>query len=197
MTKLDFIITLVTRHYGITKNDLISKQRPTKVCLPRHVVMYLAANYTPLSLPTIGRKLGNRDHTTVLHGKNKIEKLIFEDDDLRTQMQAFVAVILEMAGLCEEPIIEEPVQQMVVYATPRHISPPMPRHLPPLTVVVEAHKSFDALLAASKAVTQQWCALSSYASPIARANTLPRFQAAMNELQNLIHQQKDNRHVTH
>jgi chromosomal replication initiator protein len=49
------------------------------VARPRQVAMYLAKQLTSRSLPEIGKRFGNRDHTTVLHAVNKITELMQED----------------------------------------------------------------------------------------------------------------------
>jgi hypothetical protein len=56
--------------------ELVSERRARRIARPRQVVMYLARKHTKLSLPRIGRGLGFRDHTTVMHGANKIEGML-------------------------------------------------------------------------------------------------------------------------
>lgn len=68
------ILDVVSRHYGVSVIDLVSARRTAQVVLPRQVAMYLACTLTVLSLPQIGRAIGGRDHTTVLHGRRKIER---------------------------------------------------------------------------------------------------------------------------
>lgn len=62
--------------------DLESDRTDRAVARPRQVAMYLAKELTSLSLPHIGRHLGWRDHTTIIHGIRNIERLIQEDDEL-------------------------------------------------------------------------------------------------------------------
>jgi chromosomal replication initiation ATPase DnaA len=69
------IITTVSRFYGVSENDIKSHRRQVTITRPRQIVMYLARNLTLLTLPQIGRKLGDRDHTTIMHGIAKIEAL--------------------------------------------------------------------------------------------------------------------------
>lgn len=69
------IITAVCRFYGVSENDIKSHRRTMSVTRPRQIVMYLARHLTLLTLPQIGRKLGDRDHTTIMHGVAKIEAL--------------------------------------------------------------------------------------------------------------------------
>lgn len=58
---------------GITRNELLSGRRPAEFVHARHIAMYLAREYTTLSLPQIGRAM-NKDHTTVHYVANKLAK---------------------------------------------------------------------------------------------------------------------------
>jgi chromosomal replication initiation ATPase DnaA len=69
------VITAVSRQYGIVVPDILSQRRTAEVVLPRQVAMYCAVKLTLHSLPAIGRAIGGRDHTTVLHGQRKIARL--------------------------------------------------------------------------------------------------------------------------
>ena len=73
---LSGILLAVSAHYGVSITDLKSARRHKRLILPRHVFCYLAATATRKSLPQIGRVLGNRDHTTVLHAVRKIKGMI-------------------------------------------------------------------------------------------------------------------------
>lgn len=72
----------VAARYGVTVDELTSHRRTGKLVLPRQVAMYLAKMLTQRTLPEIGRRFDGRDHTTVLHGIRKIERLIGTDTDL-------------------------------------------------------------------------------------------------------------------
>lgn len=77
------IKAIVALHYGISVEDLNSMRRSYHVCRPRQIAMYLAKSLTPRSFPQIAHELGGRDHTTVIHGCRKIERLLKEDMGLR------------------------------------------------------------------------------------------------------------------
>ena len=82
---IDEIQRKVAEHFNIRVADMSSARRSRAVARPRQVAMYLAKQLTTRSLPEIGRKFGNRDHTTVIHGVNKVNELIqidraFADD---------------------------------------------------------------------------------------------------------------------
>lgn len=68
---------------GIKILDIQSERRTAKVVLPRMLACWVMREFTTLSLPQIGRHLGNRDHTTVLHSVRKIEALRETDPAIR------------------------------------------------------------------------------------------------------------------
>lgn len=72
----------VAAFYGLPRSEMKSARRSRCVARPRQVAMYLAKQLTPNSLPEIGRRFGNRDHTTVIHAVKQIERLRVEDADL-------------------------------------------------------------------------------------------------------------------
>ena len=69
----------VAEHYNIRLTDMSSARRARDVARPRQVAMYLAKQLTSRSLPEIGRKFGNRDHTTVMHAVSRVGQLIEVD----------------------------------------------------------------------------------------------------------------------
>jgi hypothetical protein len=77
-----------SRHFGVTRVDLVCQRRTMNLVVPRQVAMYLARILTPRSLPEIGRYFGGRDHTTVMHSVNKIAHLRTIDPDLNDDVLA-------------------------------------------------------------------------------------------------------------
>lgn len=70
-------------HFGIPKESMTCKARYRSVARPRQIAMFLMRELCPhLSYPGIGRVMGRRDHTTVMHGVRKIEELLLTDPDL-------------------------------------------------------------------------------------------------------------------
>ncbi|APT59295.1 chromosomal replication initiation protein DnaA [Roseomonas gilardii] len=69
----------VAEHYNMRLADMSSARRARNVARPRQVAMYLAKQLTSRSLPEIGRKFGNRDHTTVMHAVAKVQELMQQD----------------------------------------------------------------------------------------------------------------------
>jgi chromosomal replication initiator protein len=76
---IDDIQRRVADHYKIRFSDMSSPRRARAVARPRQVAMYLAKQLTSRSLPEIGRKFGNRDHTTVMHAVSRVGELMERD----------------------------------------------------------------------------------------------------------------------
>lgn len=83
---LKTIIGEVGKFYDVTPLELVSQRRRVTTTWPRQVAMYLAREMTLLSTPAIGRMMGNRDHTTVIHGSNKIQDAIKLDERLSDEL---------------------------------------------------------------------------------------------------------------
>ncbi|MBC4017429.1 chromosomal replication initiator protein DnaA [Siccirubricoccus deserti] len=69
----------VAEHYNLRLTDMVSARRARNVARPRQVAMYLAKQLTQRSLPEIGRRFGNRDHTTVMHAVSRVSELMQQD----------------------------------------------------------------------------------------------------------------------
>src|SRR5690554_4798582 len=79
---IEGIMEAVADHYAIKVADMKSKRRTRNITFPRQVAMYLVRQLTDRSLPEIGEAFGGRDHTTVIHAVEKIEKEIKLDPSL-------------------------------------------------------------------------------------------------------------------
>ncbi len=90
---IDDIQRKVAEHYNIRMAEMSSARRARAVARPRQVAMFLAKRLTSRSLPEIGRKFGNRDHTTVLHGVRRIEELIQSDMTLAEDVRLLEAAL--------------------------------------------------------------------------------------------------------
>ncbi len=80
--------------YGVPTSSLFAEHRLKDIVKTRHIAMYLAKELTPRSLPDIGRRMGGRDHTTVLHGVRKIAALIKSDPSLAAEVATIRARIV-------------------------------------------------------------------------------------------------------
>jgi chromosomal replication initiator protein len=85
--RVEDILRIVAKHYGVSRADLLSSRRTANVVRPRQIAMYLAKTLTLRSLPEIGRRFGGRDHTTVLHAVRKIEGLVQGDKVLADEIE--------------------------------------------------------------------------------------------------------------
>lgn len=78
----DYIQEIVADYFHLKVEDLKSAKRTRNIAYPRQIAMYLCRRLTDLSLPKIGEKFGGRDHTTIIHGFEKISKEINKDIEL-------------------------------------------------------------------------------------------------------------------
>jgi len=81
-----YVVEQVAEFYAVELDDITGRSRKRRVVRPRQVCMYLSREETKASLPQIGLSLGDRDHTTVLYGYEKIAALIEEDPQLRSDV---------------------------------------------------------------------------------------------------------------
>ena len=87
------IINVVAEHFGISPEDITSKSRNSEYVLPRHIAMYLCRRLTAESLQNIGKALGKKDHTTVIHGIEKIAADIQVNEDLKNRIDIIIKKI--------------------------------------------------------------------------------------------------------
>lgn len=81
------ILDVVAEHYGISSSDIIGGKRNADIVVPRQIVMYLCREITDTSYKAIGILLGNRDHSTIISGDNKVrEKLQANDSSLKNNI---------------------------------------------------------------------------------------------------------------
>jgi chromosomal replication initiator protein len=93
--KIDDILRVVMKHFGVNRGDLLSSRRNRSIVRPRQIGMWLAKSLTARSLPEIGRRFGGRDHTTVLHAIRKIESLLQEDASLKEEVEVLKRLLKE------------------------------------------------------------------------------------------------------
>ena len=80
---VESIQNLVASHFNLNLQEMLSPRRSRSLARPRQIAMYLAKHHTTNSLPDIGRKFSNRDHTTVIHAVKKIDELIKKDSEIK------------------------------------------------------------------------------------------------------------------
>ena len=91
----DYIQEEVAKYFNINKKDLKSSKRSNNIAYPRQIAMYLCRELANMSFPKIGEDFGNRDHTTVMHGCNKIEKEIENNTNTKLIVESVKKMILE------------------------------------------------------------------------------------------------------
>ena len=82
------VLDLVSSHYGVSPDGLLSKGRSRNLAWPRQVTMYLLREETENSLAQIGAALGGRDHTTVMHGCEHVADAIRRDETVQREITA-------------------------------------------------------------------------------------------------------------
>jgi chromosomal replication initiator protein len=90
------IINIVSNHFNVQPREIVGHRRFGSIIIPRHIVYWAAREFTDLSFPVIAKHLGNRDHTTILHGSEKINRLIKSGHPIADDCQAISNLILEL-----------------------------------------------------------------------------------------------------
>ena len=83
----ELIVATVAGHYGLPEEDMYSKKRSREIANARQVAMYLMREMTQLSTTAVGKVFGGRDHTTVMHGCDKVEEGLKSDPKLRREVE--------------------------------------------------------------------------------------------------------------
>ncbi|MCI6733681.1 MAG: chromosomal replication initiator protein DnaA [Clostridia bacterium] len=91
----DSIIDAVCNFYKIQRSDLLGKKKTKEVVEPRQICAYLMTELLSIPLVTIGQALGGRDHTTVIHARDKISELIKENTRVDTEIKDLKNMILK------------------------------------------------------------------------------------------------------
>ena len=92
---IDQVLQTVSRYYNVPIDRLKSAERSRSVAYPRQIAMYLCRTETDGSFPMIGSLLGDRDHTTVMHGFEKIAERIDRDANLRREILEIKAAMYD------------------------------------------------------------------------------------------------------
>jgi chromosomal replication initiator protein len=95
---IDNILRVVADYYKLSYNDLKGKKRTKNIAFPRQVAMYIARDITEYSTTELGFEFGGRDHTTVMHGCQKIEERLKLDPNLESSIQSLVRTIKDYSS---------------------------------------------------------------------------------------------------
>ena len=93
MVSIKDVIKTIADFYDIEENTVYEKTRKKEIVKPRQVIMYILREDFKVSYPTIGEKLGGRDHTTVIHSCEKIRLEIKDDLHLTQELQQIRALL--------------------------------------------------------------------------------------------------------
>lgn len=85
--KFNSIIDKTSDFYGIKREDILSKKRKEKIVRARQIIAYILREKFGVSFPTIGKKLGGRDHTTAIHSYNRVKKIIKKNKSLEKEIE--------------------------------------------------------------------------------------------------------------
>lgn len=88
-------IAVVSIYTGVSRIDILSERRPPKIALARHIVCWLLRHETSLSFVAIGRKIGNRDHSTIVHCIGKIDATMTADWAFASDMRRLADIVRE------------------------------------------------------------------------------------------------------
>ena len=92
---VDKIQNVVSNYFNISLSEMLSQRRSRPLARPRQIAMYLAKKLTSRSLPEIGRRFANRDHTTVIHAVKTINRLSDQDDEMKKNLNQIKSLLLE------------------------------------------------------------------------------------------------------
>jgi len=87
------IVKIITDFYSVPEESIYKKTRKKEVVKPRQIIMYILREDFSIPYPTIGQKLGGRDHTTVIHSYEKIKRDIKSDSDLAQEINQIRTMI--------------------------------------------------------------------------------------------------------
>jgi len=92
---VDKIQNVVSNFFNISLSEMLSQRRSRPLARPRQIAMYLAKKMTTRSLPEIGRRFANRDHTTVIHAVKTISRLSEQDDEMKKNINQIKSLLIE------------------------------------------------------------------------------------------------------
>ena len=84
---------VVSEHFGLNIKELLGKKRTRAIARPRQIAMHIARKLTSLSYPDIGAAFGGRDHSTVMHAVDTIEKMIEQDHQIEQDYQQIMRLL--------------------------------------------------------------------------------------------------------
>ncbi len=92
---VDKIQSVVSNFFNIHLNEMLSQRRSRPLARPRQIAMYLSKKLTTRSLPEIGRRFANRDHTTVIHAVKTITRIMEKDEEMKKNINQIKGMLFE------------------------------------------------------------------------------------------------------
>ena len=89
----ELIINIVSEHFNIRPEYILSQKRTANIVYPRQIVMYLCHQMTTATMQSLGKSFGNRDHSTVMHGIEKINKKVLTDENTKSTIDILIKKI--------------------------------------------------------------------------------------------------------
>ena len=90
---MDEIIKIVAGFYSIEPEKIYDKTRKKEIVYVRQIAMYILREYFNISYPAIGREVGGRDHTTVIHSYERVKENLVKDPNLVQEIEQIKAVL--------------------------------------------------------------------------------------------------------
>ena len=90
---IDLIQKKVAEYFDIRLSDMTSKKRTAAIAFPRQIAMYLSREFTNYSLPEIGERFGGRDHSTVIHACDKVQKDVNQKQNVKSLLTDLISSI--------------------------------------------------------------------------------------------------------
>ncbi len=89
----ELIINIVSEHFNIRPEYILSQKRTANIVYPRQIAMYLCHQMTTATMQSLGKSFGNRDHSTVMHGIEKINKKVLTDENTKATIDILIKKI--------------------------------------------------------------------------------------------------------
>ncbi len=109
---LNSLLKVVCKRFDCTKTEILSHRKNAAIAYKRHVLYYLAHKYTDASLPKIG-KFMNRDHTSIIHGYKKVERVFAQDPGFQKAEAEMVSEARDLDNLNVQEVVEEKARRVL------------------------------------------------------------------------------------
>ena len=95
MVSAEKVLKAVQKFYNVSIDDIVSQKRNKEIIRPRHVAMYILYNIVGLSYPEVGRELGGKNHSTVMHGCKTVNKDMNNSKQFKDEVEMLKEIIFE------------------------------------------------------------------------------------------------------